>query len=53
MSFDRLVRTVVEIGMRGKLLATVGDVGHPLRRVLAGQSSSLRGVRLNTPTFSD
>ena len=30
---------MVEKGMRGMLLATVGDVGHPLRRVLVGQSS--------------
>ena len=34
--------------MRGKLLAIMGNVNHPLRHVVAGQSSSLRGVRPNT-----
>ena len=38
----------LKIQMRGKLLAIVGDVGHPLRRVLAGQSSSLRSRQLST-----
>ena len=39
--------TVVEIRMRGKLLAIMGNVNHPLHHVLAGQSSSLRSGRLN------
>ena len=41
--------TVVEIRMRGKLLAIMGNVNHPLlHHVLAGQSSSLRSGWLNT-----
>ena len=38
----------MKIQMRGKLLAIVGVVGHPLRCVLAGQSSSLRSGQLST-----
>ena len=40
--------TVVGKRMRGKLLAIMGNVNHPLLHVLAGQSSSLRNGRLNT-----
>ena len=50
---DKLVRravTVVEIRLWGRFLA-ISTVNHPLSHVLAGQSSSLRSVRLNT--FSD
>ena len=39
--------SVVEKRMRGKLLALMGNVNHPLHHVLAGQSSSLRSGRLN------
>ena len=40
--------TVVEKRMRGKLLAIMGNVHHPLHHVLAGQSGSLQSGHLNT-----
>ena len=43
-----LLGTVVEKRMRGKLLALMGNVNHPLHHILAGQTSSLRSGRLNT-----